>query len=99
MPTEAEDDCMTAVNTAPASRPSMGLENSKSILVNSGTFASGLTAADMVSMPNIRTAKPSSTSPVSLRLGCFINRYITMPTTPSTGVNVAGLKSARTPEP
>ncbi len=42
----------------PAIIPGIGLENKSRIFVNSGTSANGLTAADMVSIPIISTAKP-----------------------------------------
>ena len=46
IPTEAEELWITAVRTAPAIRPRIGLENIVNNAVNSGTFASGFTADD-----------------------------------------------------
>ena len=66
------------------------------MLANSGTSASGETALDMRSMPNISTAKPSSTMPVSFRLSDLPDMYITIPISASTGVKLWGLSSCMT---
>lgn len=58
---------MMAVSAVPANTPRIGLENITRILVNSGMSASGCTAPDIISMPNIRIAKPSAIQAVSLR--------------------------------
>ena len=60
-----------AVRTAPASTPKMGLENISRMLVKAGTSARPATAPDMVSMPNIRVAKPSRMAPMSFFLLLF----------------------------
>ena len=73
MPTEAELDWIMAVSTAPASTPSRGLWNISIICWNSGTFLRPDTAADMLSMPYISVAKPSSISPVSCRRDFLLN--------------------------
>ena len=65
MPTEAELDWITAVSTAPASTPSTGFVNRTNICRKAGTSRRLDTAPDMVSMPNIRVAKPSRIMPVS----------------------------------
>lgn len=44
IPTEADEDWMIAVSTAPAITPRIGLVNINRMFVNSGTSASGLTA-------------------------------------------------------
>ena len=71
IPTEAEDDWITAVSTAPAITPRKGLEKVVIRLVNSGTFASGATESDIISMPNISTAKPSRMPAMSFFF-CFL---------------------------
>ena len=65
MPTEAELDWMTAVRIAPANTPSTGFLNTRNICWNAGTSRRPDTAPDMVSIPNIRVAKPSRIMPVS----------------------------------
>ena len=57
---------MIAVRTAPAIIPRTGFENIVRIPVNSGTFASGLTAPLIVSIPVIKIAKPIMMVPASI---------------------------------
>ena len=71
IPTEAEDDWITAVSTAPAITPRKGLEKVVISWVNWGTFASGATESDIISMPNISTAKPSRMVAMSFFF-CFL---------------------------
>ena len=93
IPTEAEEDWMMAVRAAPASTPRMGLENISRMLVNSGTSFRPVTAPDMVSMPNMRVAKPSRMAPMSrLRLS-LRNTYSTTPMTARMGEKEVGLSS------
>ena len=68
IPTEAEEDCSTAVSNVPASTPRKGLVNLVRSPVNSGTSAKGFTALLMVSMPDIRMANPTITTPMLLDL-------------------------------
>ena len=93
MPTEAEDDWMIAVSSAPAITPRIGLVNISSRFVNSGTFASGLTAPLIISMPVISTAKPIIMLPASCFLSPLAKSSRHTPINASTGVNVAGLHS------
>ena len=64
---------MIAVRSAPARTPKMGLENAVIRLVNSGTSRSPETEALMVSIPNMRVAKPRRIMPISLCLSDFMN--------------------------
>ena len=73
MPTDAEEDWIIPVSTAPTSTPSTGLRNIRNSWVNSGTSFSPATAPLMVSMPNIRVAKPSRMVPVSFFLASLQN--------------------------
>ena len=91
MPTEAEEDWIIAVNTAPASTPSTGFENMVSRFEKAGESASGATAPDICSMPNISTAKPRKMPAVSFLLSCLLNISIAMPIKASTGVKADGL--------
>ena len=93
MPTEAEEDCITAVSSVPARRPNRGLSNMSSILVKPGSLASGFTAPLICSMPNMSTAKPISMPPSSCRRDFLENIISATPTSASTGVNDAGLSS------
>ena len=58
-----------------------------------GTSAKPPTAEDMVSMPNISVAKPSSTVPVSFFLLSLQNMKKMIPTSASTGVKEVGFRS------
>ena len=91
-PTEAEDDWIIAVNTAPASTPRIGFENRSSRLRKLSLVRSGETAPLIASMPYIKTAKPSRIEPVSFcrSLPAMMR---TMPTSARTGVNDEGLSS------
>ena len=55
--------------------------------------AKGATALDMVSIPNISTAKPSSAAPMVFRRSRLPNIYRQAPKTPRTGVKVLGFSS------
>ena len=91
IPTDAEEDWISAVSKSPASIPSMGLENLVSIPVNSGTSASGFTAALIVSMPNISTAKPSITVATLFGLSFLENIRIPTATIARIGEKEVGL--------
>ena len=71
IPTEAEDDWITAVSTAPAITPRKGLEKAVIRLVNCGMSFSGATAPLIISMPNISTEKPSRMADASFFF-CFL---------------------------
>ena len=94
IPTEAEEDWIMAVSTAPATTPRMGLVNMVRILRNSGTSFKPATAPDIMSMPNINVANPSRMVAVSFFLlleeGIMYN---TMPIKASTGVKDMGFSS------
>ena len=89
----ADDDWITAVSTAPAMRPKIGFENMVRIPVNSGTSANGFTASLMVSIPNIKTAKPIMIVPMSFFRSFFENIMKMMPMTARIGENDDGFKS------
>ena len=91
IPTEADEDWMIAVSTAPAITPRIGLVNINRMFVNSGTSASGLTAPLIISMPVISTAKPIMMLPASCFLSPLAKSSRQTPTNARTGVNVAGL--------
>ena len=80
---------MTAVSSAPANTPNTGLLNIVRILVNSGTSASGFTASLMVSIPNIRMAKPSRISPMSFFLS-LPDMYMMIPISARIGEKAEG---------
>lgn len=91
IPTEADEDWMIAVSTAPAITPRIGLVNINRMFVNSGTSASGLTAPLIISMPVISTAKPIMMLPASCFLSPLAKSSRQTPINARTGVNVAGL--------
>ena len=63
IPTAADALCSTQVKNVPNRMPRSGLENEVRMRRNTGSSRSGETAADMVDMPNIKTAKPMRMSP------------------------------------
>ena len=81
---------MIAVSRAPISTPRIGLVNTVKSWVNSGTLARGFTAADMASIPNISTAKPSRIVPTSSFF--FVMRMI-IPISAKIGVKELGFSS------
>ena len=91
IPTDAEDDWITAVRSAPARTPSNGLENLSNRFVNSGTSASGFTAELIMSMPYIRMAKPMKIVPTSFFFESLINRINMTPMIARIGENEVGL--------
>ena len=96
IPTDAEEDWITAVRTAPAIIPSTGLENMVRMLVNSGTSANGFTAFDMVSIPNIRTANPSKIPPISCFFSSLVNIRRMIPISAKIGQKDVGFKNCKT---
>ena len=73
------------------STPSRGLENCTSRLSNSGISARGLTAPDIISMPYISTAKPTSTVPTVFFRSFLDSMSIKMPAKASRGEKFLGL--------
>ena len=90
MPTAAEDDCSTAVSTAPAMTPSTGLLKLRKRFINQGSSARGDMALDIVFMPAIRMAKPSRILPTP-RLRSLPTIYSQMPMKPRIGLQALGL--------
>ena len=60
MPTDAEDDWMTAVNTAPTRMPISGLLNWVIRLMNASDSCSGSIAAPIISIPMKRMPRPAT---------------------------------------
>ena len=81
------------MSTAPASSPRRGLRNRRNRFWKAGTFPRPATAPDIVSMPNIRVAKPSRMVPVSCRLVFLPDIYRIMPIRARTGVKEEGFNS------
>ena len=73
----------------------MGFEKSVNRLTNAGISAKGFTAADMVSMPNIRTEKPSSVVPMFFFLSVFANSRRTTPIAERIGTKPEGFISCK----
>ena len=86
---------MIAVTMAPTSTPRIGLERVAKICANSGTSASGFTAASMVNIPVNSTEKPSSMVPISLYLARLPAIKKMIPTTAMIGARVVGLSRVR----
>ena len=84
---------MIAVRTAPAIIPRTGFENIVRIPVNSGTFASGLTAPLIVSIPVIKIAKPIMMVPASFFFSFLENMIKQTPMSARTGENDVGFNS------
>ena len=84
---------MIAVNNAPANTPNIGFVNNKNNCEKAGTSAKPLTDEDIVSIPNIKVAKPSKIKPVSFLESFLTNIYKIIPIKASIGVNEVGFKS------
>ena len=69
--------------------PRNGLEKDVRMRIKVGSSRSGETAADIVDIPNIRTAKPIRISPMCFLAGSFAAIRRTMPMTEITPVSVA----------
>ena len=63
MPTEAEDDWMTAVNSAPARIPTSGFEKVLTISTKAGHSRSGSMDELIISMPMNSTPSPARMLP------------------------------------
>ena len=63
MPTEAEEDWMIAVNSAPAAMPRSGFEKELSRFTKAGHSARGSMEAPIMSMPMNRTPSPARMLP------------------------------------
>ena len=87
---------MIVVRIAPTRTPNIGFLNIRNRFWNAGISASPATAPDMVSIPNIKVAKPSKTDPVSFFLLDFPNISNTVPTSAKTGVKEVGFRSCIT---
>ena len=81
-----------AVKTVPERIPIIGLENIIKMRPKAGLSFRPSIALLMVSIPNIKTAKPIKMDPKFLRLSCLENIIITTPMQASTGVKDVGLK-------
>ena len=94
IPTEADELWIIAVRTAPTTIPRTGLEKAVIALAKDGLSARPATEPLMVSIPNMRMAKPIRMPPTSLRLDSLLPLIIsTMPTAASTGEKEEGFKS------
>ena len=98
IPIETDEDCKTAVRTAPATTPRMGFENIVINCVNSGTPLSFSVAPDIISNPNISRPKPTIIVPAVFFLSDFVNIAKTIPTTAIIAVSVSKLKIFIIPE-
>ena len=65
IPIEALELWIIAVSTTPAKIPKIGLLKSVRKPVKLGSFASGATASLIISIPNIKIAKPIKIPPIS----------------------------------
>ena len=94
MPTEAADDWIIAVITAPARTPSSGFENILISCANSGTSFSPETASVIICIPYIRNARPNSIDAVSDFFESFLNTSsMIIAANAMIGVNVRGFKN------
>ena len=87
MPTEADDDWMTAVNSAPTAMPSSGLEKRVISPTNASLSRSGVSAEDIMFMP--MNSRPSPvTMPQTLWMRrLLMNRHGATPANASSGAS------------
>jgi hypothetical protein len=91
IPTDADEDWITAVRSAPVRTPSKGLSNKVRIDANSGLLLRPDTADDIESIPYIRVAKPRRITPISFFLLLFEPINSTIPIRARIGVKDVGL--------
>ena len=89
IPTDADEDCKTAVSTAPAMTPRIGFLKLRNRSMNHGSSASGDMAWDIVFMPAIKIEKPSRILPTP-RLRSLPIIYSQMPMKPRIGLHAVG---------
>ena len=82
---------MTPVNSVPTNTPTMGFWNLTSSISNSGRSARGLTAPAIISIPYMRTAKPTNTVPMLLRVSFRESMIMRMPAKAKRGEKFLGL--------
>ena len=99
IPTAADALCSTQVKNVPNRMPRSGLENEVRMRRNTGSSRSGDTAADMVDMPNIKTAKPMRISPTCCLVWFLENMRSRMPATEIMPVSVAVENRSTQPPP
>ena len=93
MPTEAAEDWITPVNTAPTITPRKGLVKAVRMAENSGMSARGLTAFFISSIPVMSTANPTMMEP-ALRTRFFLEAMVmTTPASATTGEKTSGFSS------
>ena len=92
MPTEAAEDWMTPVNTAPTATPSRGLRKAVSRSEKPGSSARGLTEFFIISMPDIKMAKPMRMRPTSRRRWRLDPMMSRMPARAKRGEKFSGFR-------
>ena len=87
MPTEAEEDWIRAVNSAPNRMPSRGLDRVDIRWMKAGNSRSGAMAALMVSMPINRMPRPARIWPMCCNLARFTKTIRNTPPKATTGAS------------
>ena len=93
IPTEAAEDWMTPVNSAPTATPRKGLVKAVRMEENSGISARGLMAFFISSIPVIRMANPTMMDPAPLVRVFLADMVMITPARAITGENTSGLSS------
>ena len=86
IPTDAEDDWITAVKTIPAMIPINGFENLVIRLINGGYSRSGTIASPIIFIPTNKIPSPAMISPTNCTFSFFEN---TTSATPINAINGA----------
>ncbi len=98
IPTEAEEDWITAVTPAPTSTPKMGFVMAWKSWAKAGSSRRGRTAASIWNMPVKSTPKPRSICPTSRRRSPLASIKRRMPAIAMAGARVVGaMKRSRKP--
>ena len=97
IPTEAEDDWMTAVKIIPAMIPINGFENLVIRLINGGYSRSGIMESPIMFIPTNKIPSPAMISPTNCTFSFFENTTIATPINAINGANAPTSKAINCP--
>ena len=97
IPTEAEDDWMTAVKIIPAMIPINGFENLVIRLINGGYSRSGIIESPIMFIPTNKIPSPAMISPTNCTFSFYENTTIATPINAIGGANAPTSKAINCP--
>ena len=97
IPTEAEDDWMTAVKIIPAMIPIIGDENLVIRLIKGGYSRSGIMESPIMFIPTNKIPSPAMISPTNCTFSFYENTTIATPINAINGANAPTSKAINCP--